>query len=655
MSGDPLEGVFRSAAAPRDAPDLRTAPAPDGSEAYDVAERGDDCPVTPLGFFKKTNYFLDWAGQLIDLGSEFRKGELMQLFGTSMAWLDARFPQMRNVGSKDKPIFEQNGFSQTDAQRSLIMACAKAGLFDPTGKVRGRGSHRGKDGELILHCGDAVLTGGRRGTRGNLLKPAWSKPGPVAGFVYPTESALAHPAEAPAPAHVAAEIIAKLDSWNWKRKRPAPGGGPGGAAVGGPGGASIDAYLLFCWVATALMGGFVKHRPHAWITGPTGTGKTTLQEFLRALMGDWGVFTEDATEAGVRQLLDQDTLAVMFDELEPDEGNAEVHMKIVKLARLAYSGGGGLRGGQDHKSKQFTIRSCFLFSSIHHHELPAQDRNRIAVLHLDRFAARTPQFVLPATAKAWGDALRRRLVEQCHRYEATLAAYTREMLEHGYSGREQNTYGTLLACGDLLLFDEAPPERIQAALNGDEDRCAGLVARLAHVLDSARAESEDTTERALKYLGSKRLPAAGGRDQETIGRWLAKAVIEIVNNGGQGAARAKLLTHGLALVHLAPDHEEGSGQGGLSEAKYPDQAIYLAVANQTNQGMKEIFEGSTFRGGVWSQALKGVDGAIVNKKKRFGQRPEGCVLVPLGEVIDVDAARHEAHLLRLDAQAEQRG
>lgn len=623
MASDPLDGIFAAANNPQDAPDLRKPAEPEGGEAFDLFELGDECPVKPLGVQKQKTFFLDAAGQLIELGTEFRKGELMALFGVRMAWLDARWPQWKKTGEKNgEPQFERDGFSQKDAQRNLILACAKRGIFDPTGKVRGRGAHRGDDDELMLHCGDQVLIGGQRGTRNNVKKPSWAKSGLIAGYVYPTTPALAHPADHAAPTHVATQLLELLQTWNWKRKE-------------------IDAHLLLCWIATALIGGALPNRPHAWITGPSGAGKTTLQKFIRGLMDDWGIFTEDATEAGVRQLLDQDTLAVMFDEIEPDEGNADVHMKIVKLARLAYSGGSGLRGGVDHKSKQFVARSCFLFSSIHHHELPAQDRNRIAILHLSKFPPKTKSLVLPATLKDWGAQIRRRLVEQWHRFDATLAAYQTEMLAQGYQGREQDTYGTLLACGDLLLHDTEPEEGVQAALNDEPDRCAELVRRLALVLDAARAESEDTTERCLKYLASHRLPAKGGMDQETIGRWIAKAYAEIIRQPDTRPARVKLLTHGLSLVNLSTTHMEGSGQGGLIDGYLPD-SLYLAIANKTNNGVREIFADSMWRGGVWGQSLALVDGAIVNKKRRFGGPAEGCVLVPLSEVIDVDAARQEA-------------
>jgi hypothetical protein len=624
------------AGAPQDAPDLRQ-PKGDEGEAYDLAELGDDCPIEPLGQLKQKFFFLDYAGQLIELGHEFRKGEVMALFGTRMRWLEGKWPQWKKVKERDgKAEFELDGFNQKHAQEGLMVACAKKGLFDPKGKVRGRGAHLGLENEIVLHCGDQVMVGGKRGTRNRLLKSASFKPGLIHGFIYPTAPKLAPPSDEPAKPVIAEQLLALLETWNWKRRE-------------------IDAHLLLCWVAAALLGGALNIRPHGWIVGPSGAGKTTLQKLLRSLMDDWAIFTEDATEAGVRQLLDQDTLPVMFDEIEAGEDKNETHRKIIGLARLAYSGGSGLRGGQDHVSKQFVARSCFLFSSIHHQQLDAQDRNRIAILSLSAFAAGTEQIVLkPALLKEWGAQIRRRLIEQWPRYEATLGAYQREMLKQGYAGREQDTYGTLLACGDLLMHDEAPGDAMAAHLNGDEDRCYELVRKLARVLDAVRAEAENTTERALKHLTSHRLPSSGGRDQENVGRWLTRRVIEALNGEPiNGSARAKLITHGLRVVHLGKDHEKG--QGGLIEANNGDQELWLAIANGTNGGMREIFESSTWKGGVWTQAFAPIEGAFLNKKSRFGGPPEGCVLVPLKEAIDIEAAKHEAQALKMQAQAEQRG
>lgn len=647
MSTDPLSEIAAAAGAPQDAPDLRpsTGAVADGSE-HDVIDLGPDCPIQALGFLKQKFYFLDVAGQLIELGSEFRKGELIALFGPRITWLDAKWPMLKQVGKKtlddgtEVILYEPDpskGFNQAQAQRGLILACHKRGLFDPTGKVRGRGAHRGDEGELVLHCGDAVLVGGRRGVRNRLLKSASFKPGLVGAYVYPTAPGLAHPAETLSSTAIGEQVLHTFASWNWKEKAVAV------TVLGRP--VSIAAYLLFCLQGAMRIGGALKWRPHGWITGPSGAGKTTLQDYIEQLLGDWAIRTEDATAAGVRQLLNQDTRSVMFDEIEPDEANGDVHTQIVKLARLSSSGGSSLRGSQDHQHKAFVAKACFLFSSIHHHELAAQDRNRIVILQLSQFPAKTEPLILPPLLKEWGGQMTRRMLEQWPRFAATLSLYQKEMLRQGYSGREQDQYGTLLACGDLLLHDEAPPEAVTAHLNGEPDRCADLVKRLAHLLDSARAEGESTTQRAIGHLTSYRLAAASGQHQEPVSVWLKKAFIDIVNKTEKTTARDKIESHGLRLVHLAPDHDKGNGQGGLIAAYLAEQSMYVAIANATHAGMVEIFDKSTFPKGGWRQPLAEIPGALTNKKSRFaggGKNSHGCVLVPLEELIDVEAARIEA-------------
>jgi hypothetical protein len=343
-------------------------------------------------------------GQLIELGSEFRKGELMALFGTRMGWLDTFWPQWKKVGERgERPMFEKDGFSQKGAA-GADHGLLEARLFDPKGKVRGRGAHRGDDGELVLHCGDAVLVGGRKGVKGDrALKSAWFKSG--AG----RRLRLSDAAGAPRPDEEPASV--------------ASAGKSSPASKRGTGSGARSPRICCC----AGWRGAARRRaahPPAWLDRrPVGRGQDDAAAIPAELMGDWGVFTEDATEAGVRQLLDQDTLAVMFDEIEAEADNRDVVMRSCAWRGSLIRARRALRGSSDHQAKQFVARSCFLFSSIHHHELPAQDRNRIAILQLSRRSPRTRRNSCPAAGREWGDQLRRRLIEQWPRFDATLAAY----------------------------------------------------------------------------------------------------------------------------------------------------------------------------------------------------------------------------------------
>jgi hypothetical protein len=288
-----------------------------------------------------------------------------------------------------------------------------------------------------------------------------------------------------------------------------------------------------------------------------------------------------------------------------------------------------------------------VFSSIHHHELPAQDRNRIAILQLSKFVNDAKglgpeQFLIPPEAKAWGDALRRRLIEQWPRFEATLAVYQTEMHQQGYSGREQDTYGTLLACGDLLLFDEGPDA---AKAMG---RAYEKVRDLTAIVDVARSEAEDTSERCVKHLGSHRMPARGSEPQETVARWIQKLIVKIHNQAPADqvkAIRDRLGAHGMRVVHLqtGSPRRQRAGRAGRRLSHRQRQARHSTdVAGRRQQDQQG--HGRDIR--RVALAGRGVDASAEPDRRRLGQQevalrrrlPENCVLVPLGEICDVAGA-----------------
>ena len=75
--------------------------------------------------------------------------------------------------------------------------------------------------------------------------------------------------------------------------------------------------LLAGWVALAPTCGCLDWRPHIWLTGGAGTGKSLIHRFISPLLHDMGVpVSGNTTEAGLRQTLKSDALPVVFDEAE---------------------------------------------------------------------------------------------------------------------------------------------------------------------------------------------------------------------------------------------------------------------------------------------------------------------------------------------------
>jgi hypothetical protein len=244
--------------------------------------------------------FLDFMGQLIDLGSEFRKGELMALFGTRMGWLEASGRNGRRSPRKAKSrSSRRTAFSQKFAQQAHILACAPSAGCSTRNKVRGRGAHRGDDGELVFHCGDAVMVGGRKGVKGRALEPNRSRRASSAATSI-------RPCQAPRPHDAPASV-------DVGRGKSSP------ASKHGTGSASASPRTC-CSAGLARPARRRAAHPPAWLDRrAVRRGQDHAAAIPARADGRLGRATvEDATEAGVRQLLDQDTLAVMFDEIEAE-------------------------------------------------------------------------------------------------------------------------------------------------------------------------------------------------------------------------------------------------------------------------------------------------------------------------------------------------
>src|SRR3546814_2609502 len=64
-------------------------------------------------------------------------------------------------------------------------------------------------------------------------------------------------------------------------------------------------WLLAGWIAIAVICGALNWRPHVWLTGSSGSGKSwLLDNVIRPLIGAIAVYCQsNSTEAGIRQTL----------------------------------------------------------------------------------------------------------------------------------------------------------------------------------------------------------------------------------------------------------------------------------------------------------------------------------------------------------------
>lgn len=534
---------------------------PDEAPKLDPATRlPEGLAVQPLGAYQLDFAYLNHAGQFIRISAkDHSRNNLSAMFGAHGQQLRKYWPRRVKIvetsesGDKQER-WEVSGFKADEAADALMSACAMLPAFKDAANVRGLGAWTDEDGGLIFHCGDKLwTTGGARGL------------GRHGGKIYAADTRLPEPYDRVVPAvDGPGELIRNfLEHWNWQR-------------------GELDAHLMLGWIGAAMVGGALdRWRPSVFVTGDAGTGKSTLQDFIKALLGEELIAAGDATEAGISQALGQSALPCILDEFEAEAGDRK-SSAILRLMRLAASGEVKLRGSADHKKVEFNARSCFLFSAILMPSMTAAERTRLAILRLDPLTERRELDLTRATWAIVGRKLKRRFVDQWHRFAETLEGYRTALAEVGHSARGADQFGTLLACADIALSDKTP----------DLEWCRTWAKDLDAATLSETAEAASNAESCLAHLLSAVPDVWKGGS-----RMMVSQILENIEKDPEGGVHKQVLeTYGLAVVR--PKGEVAS---------------QLFIAN-SHRGTRQLFEGSDWEGrvgqlGAWADALRRLPGA----------------------------------------------
>lgn len=558
---DPLPGVARDGVDP-------------GQWMPDELGLPPDCPVRPLGMDGDLVYFIDANGQLQSTSpSAFGQGFVQMLFGDRQNYLYWAWPRF----NKSKDV---DGWRAERVREHFYAAASRKGLWKSVEKVRGLGAWPGRNGELILHCGEALFIDGE-------LHPT----GEIDGHFYPRRPTTFFPSAEEVddennPAH---DVMAALRTWNWGRP-------------------DVDPVLILGWIGVALLAGALPWRPSMFLVGDRGTGKSSLQAVLKAIFGSAIVSTPDTTPAGIYQHIGSDALPIAVDELEADGNNARVNA-VVKLARLAASGGLMLRGGQDHQGIEFQARSTFLFSAINRPPLPAQDLSRLALINIGKLdPAKLKSAPTLLDADTIGPRLLRRMADAWDDFEKLYEEYRTALRSGGHDSRGQDTYGIFLTCAHMMLGDEGL-ERESLPFETLESWGHTLAAEKLQEVEDA----QDNWQSCLQHLLTSRVDAWRNGQRQTVGA-LLDAMHDQVEGLTFSGCEAELAQAGLGLK--AP---------GTIAPGY-----VLAVPN-SGPLIASLFKGTPWGGeghlGVWGPALRqGPPDVVVSEKGKNRARINGVQL-----------------------------
>jgi len=141
--------------------------------------------------------------------------------------------------------------------------------------------------------------------------------------------------------------------------------------------------ILAGWIVASIVGGCLKWRPHIWIMGEKGSGKSwIISDVLAKVFGSLAYFLgAGSTEAGIRQSLQHDCLPVIMDEMEGESlKDSEILQSIITMSRRSSSGQRMAKGTSEGIAQSFTLQSSFCFASINHSISQGADESRISIL-----------------------------------------------------------------------------------------------------------------------------------------------------------------------------------------------------------------------------------------------------------------------------------
>jgi len=306
-------------------------------------EAPDDGGFSILGYDRGAYFFFQHEGKQLRTyrKSDFTDVGLMEL--APLNWWELNFPAAKG------------GLDRKAAVNWIIRTALTRGIYDPT-MVRGRGAWR-DDGRAVFHFGSMLHVDG--------------KPTDVtkirSRYTYEMARSLPNPDIAPLTAEEGKRLLDIARMFRWTKEASGP--------------------LLAGFTALAPLCGAIPWRPHLWLTGAAGSGKTKIQsDYVHALLGGIDIYAQgNSTEAGIRQTLGCDALPVLIDESESNEESDRKRLQsILALIRQSSTETAAqqLKGSPGGDAQHFHIRSMFCLASIQIGMKYQADFERLTVLAL---------------------------------------------------------------------------------------------------------------------------------------------------------------------------------------------------------------------------------------------------------------------------------
>lgn len=384
----------------------------------------------------------------------------------------------------------------------------------------------------------------------------------------------------------------------------------------------ISPVYVMGWMTMVVYLGLVERRPHMWMVGPRGSGKSRLLSYLAHMLSGYIKHVDmgsTVTEAGIRQMLQNSCFAFILDELEKentDNGHklSATIDQVLKIMRAAYSASSTVfKGTADQKGIEFRIQTSVMAASISEPSLEPADRTRIVMVKLkprQGSAGSPPKNLTPEESATffWGT------IQRWGRFQhiySVVQAHWNELAGNG-DGREMETFGTILAAGMVSIPEIQTDEQIVKALGR-------MVRHVQPQLDDVR-DGTTEYELILRTLLTQNVQVEYHELDEKSGN--DRVNRETRSVGG--------LVYNMAVRGFNnPDEERALSLIGLVVKTEKDGNVSLAIPKR-HSSLAALMRNTRYnKDGSWAGGLKDVPGAGWRSTVRVLGQSTACVLIPV--------------------------
>lgn len=366
-------------------------------------------------------------------------------------------------------------------------------------------------------------------------------------------------------------------------------------------------YLLG-WLFIAPLSGTLRWRPHIWITGARGSGKSWIHSEVVSKILYYGEISEGtSTEASIRQNLNSASIPLIFDEADGDKTNSARRIdNIIEMLRSASSSVTPIKKGTPSgKVLEFLTRfSAALFSikvGLEH----SQDISRFTCLEMlagnkEDFQICAPQIEEMLTSE-FCDQFFYRSVFMIDNFKKNFAVFSK-VLQTISTARFADQHGTLLAGYYTALNDDVVTTEMAEFI------CKNLV----HIEDDLSSDTE--------------------KDEDDCASHLANSIIKDQHNQNYAVHELVRDVSSVASNPIKPNSYDFKvktlGLSGISVSKC-GQFVHVS---KKNAAVRKLFNGTSWSNRRWEGSLLRIFGAKDTTSKIIG-KVDRAIKLPINAII----------------------